>query len=672
MSAIIDATMRLKDSFTPTVTRINGKLKEHEAISKRSSKAIKGFGKSFGGLKNSITGIIGPMAAAAAAFAGIQSISNFANEAIRLADAQVKAETQLEAVLGNVKSIQAGGAAAVQSAKNELMEYASKLQGVGVIGDEVTLSGMKQLATFQLNADQIKTLSGGMLDLLANQKGLNATQEDAAQVGNLIGKVMQGQVGALSRVGITFTKAQEQILKYGDANEKAATLAEVLKQNVGGVNEALAKTDAGKAQQRANAIGDKMEEVGKKLRVVKEKMAFFTAPIKIALMDSLISLMGTLENLAAYAESAGHRLQSMADTFGNLCKRAEPLAPVIIAIVSSLGYLYVMGQAAAYTEKLGAAFNIAKTALLQFRLGLIKTAIAMATNPVTLLIVAIGLLAAGFIYLYKNSETFRNGVNAIMDKLREFGDKVMAKLQPAIERLKEAWGRLTQAWESSGPKIDQIMAVLEPLGNFFADVLVAAIMFFIDTVTSNFIFLLDIATTMITGVITVASGLIDFITGVFTGNWEQAWNGIQTIFSGIFDTITGIFDSFYNRIMSGIDSIINAAKNLPFIGGGDTPGHWTGTSYFSGGLTQINEKGGELMNLPSGTQIIPHDQSLEQMYNKGLAAGNTQPVANNNITVAKLADSIVVREDADIDRIASALAFRIKQAGINSMEGAIA
>ena len=53
---------------------------------------------------------------------------------------------------------------------------------IGVVGDEVTLAGMQQLATFQLNGEQIKMLSGGMLDLLVQQKGMNATQQDAVGI----------------------------------------------------------------------------------------------------------------------------------------------------------------------------------------------------------------------------------------------------------------------------------------------------------------------------------------------------------------------------------------------------------------------------------------------------------------------------------------------------------
>lgn len=53
-------------------------------------------------------------------------------------------------------------------------------------------------------------------------------------------------------------------------------------------------------------------------------------------------------------------------------------------------------------------------------------------------------------------------------------------------------------------------------------------------------------------------------------------------------------------------------------------GKATGTPYWRGGLTRVNERGGEIMNLPSGTQIIPHDVSVK-------AAGGRSVTVNVNI-----------------------------------------
>lgn len=65
-----------------------------------------------------------------------------------------------------------------------------------------------------------------------------------------------------------------------------------------------------------------------------------------------------------------------------------------------------------------------------------------------------------------------------------------------------------------------------------------------------------------------------------------------------------------------VSTIAEKAKGL-FKGLSNIGGHATGTDYFGGGLTWINEEGGEIVDLPRGTRIIPHDQSVEESFNTG-------------------------------------------------------
>lgn len=153
-----------------------------------------------------------------------------------------------------------------------IKRLASAQQALGVIGDEIQLSGAQQLATFITRKDSLDALIPAMNNLLAQQKGLNATDQDAVQIGNLMGKVMQGQTSALTRVGITFTAAEEKVLKYGDEQQRAATLAQVITNNVGRMNEALANTPEGKLKQHANTMGDLQERVGRLYSQIKASL----------------------------------------------------------------------------------------------------------------------------------------------------------------------------------------------------------------------------------------------------------------------------------------------------------------------------------------------------------------------------------------------------------------
>ena len=151
---------------------------------------------------------------------------------------------------------------ASKKAAQATIEYAGALQKQGVVGDEVTLSGAQQLATFAKYPKTVNSLLPAMQNLLVQQKGLNGTSQDATQIANLMGKVMQGQTGALKRVGVSFTEAQEKVLKYGTEEEKAAMLSKVITDNVGDMNKAMLATPEGKIQQMKNSFGDLAETIG--------------------------------------------------------------------------------------------------------------------------------------------------------------------------------------------------------------------------------------------------------------------------------------------------------------------------------------------------------------------------------------------------------------------------
>ena len=82
-----------------------------------------------------------------------------------------------------------------------------------------------------------------------------------------------------------------------------------------------------------------------------------------------------------------------------------------------------------------------------------------------------------------------------------------------------------------------------------------------------------------------------------------------------------------------------------------------GTESWGGGLAQIHERGGEIVDLPRGSRVYPHDQSLRMARREGAASGN--------ITISKLADEIIIREEADINKMAEALVQKLSKARVN-------
>lgn len=247
----------------------------------------KGFEKGIGNINSSLKGVRSSLvkigALVATAFS-VKAIAGFARESENLYNTQIEQEVKLETVMRQRMK-------ATDESIQSIKDYASQLQQAGVIGDEVQLAGAQQIATFLNEADSLKTLMPAMNNLLAQQRGLEASTGDAVNVANLMGKVMQGQTSALTRVGISFSEAEEQVLKFGDESQRAAMLAQVITNNVGDMNAALANTTAGRQQQLANTVGD-----------VKEQFGAAVSNLKSAFIPALQVGVDLLSKLAATAK----------------------------------------------------------------------------------------------------------------------------------------------------------------------------------------------------------------------------------------------------------------------------------------------------------------------------------------------------------------------------------
>lgn len=153
---------------------------------------------------------------------------------------------------------------------------------LGIISAGVQRAGAQQLATFLYQKSSLEVLIPAMNNLVAQQRGFSAEAGDAVNVANLMGKAMMGMTSALRRVGITFTEAQEAAIKNGNEQERAAMLAQIITDNVGEMNAALAKTDAGKQKQLANSMGALKAKIGSLVSSIAPAMSVGAAVFNIA------------------------------------------------------------------------------------------------------------------------------------------------------------------------------------------------------------------------------------------------------------------------------------------------------------------------------------------------------------------------------------------------------
>ena len=152
------------------------------------------------------------------------------------------------------------------------------------------------------------------------------------------------------------------------------------------------------------------------------------------------------------------------------------------------------------------------------------------------------------------------------------------------------------------------------------------------------------------------------ISSAFSG----AVGAVKSAWSSIVDWFTSnIYEPLASKARS-IMSVVNSVKSrgqaitgwIPEFGLGHNA---TGTMSWEGGLTEINERGGEIVDLPTGSRIYPA-QTTQRIIEKQLSENNT-PTNAPMITIT--GNTFTVREDADIDKIAYKLFDLFNQSSLN-------
>lgn len=260
------------------------------------------------------------------AYVSIHSAVNAIKDVLSAENTQIEAETKLTTVMQ-----QRMGATdqMVQSVK----DLTAAQQGLGVVGDEVQMAGAQQIATFLNNSDALQTLIPAMNNLAVQQNGVAVSGENMKNIANMMGKAMQGQVSALTRVGITMTDAEQKALKNGNEMERAAMLAQIITNNVGNMNEAIASTSQGMMQQLSNTWGDMKEVVGGQLYPAVYNLFHTIMENQTAIESVLSSAAGGL-NLVINVLTDVVSVAAQAGTF--VSNNWQVIGPVVYGVVAAL------------------------------------------------------------------------------------------------------------------------------------------------------------------------------------------------------------------------------------------------------------------------------------------------------------------------------------------------
>lgn len=505
----------------------------HSGLSKASgfaSKAVSGIGKAAKGMATVVSG-------AAAAAGGY--LANFGKQAVdaALKAGEVTAKFQQVAKNNNW----------TEEEQKSLLSLNKTLGQTGVISGGTLKAAQAQLGTFALTADQVKTLTPALADMIANNKGYNATAQDGVQIANLLGKVMTGSATALSKYGVTMTDAQKKTLQEGTAQEKAAMAAQVLEANFGGINKALAETPQGKMTILQHEIA------GLKTSVGNDLIAAFGgvggAVIKmVQAVEPLITAF--FDKVAALAQKIGPPLEkvfgAVADkiskiNFSGFAGQLSGLSGPIAAVTGLLG-------AAGLGGALSGLSGVPVIGGLLSKFGGVLSGLG---GPITLVIGALaGLIAT--------SPQLRSEFGTMLQNAFVSLQQAFQLLQPSIQALMTALSQLAAAvMPVITNLVGQIIPLLTPIISTLVGALVPAIQGILTVVTT----VIQAITPAIQGVQPVVTAVVAAITAVIQALMPVI-SQISSLITDVVAAITPVIQGLEPLVTTVVQAITSVIQTL--------------------------------------------------------------------------------------------------------------
>lgn len=226
----------------------------------------------------------------------------------------------------------------------------------GVTSKGAQLAGAQELATYLELSSSLETLIPVLNDMAAQQLGVGASGESVAQIASMLGKVMNGQTEALSRYGYKFDEAQKYILQFGDETERAAVLADVVSESVGGMSQALRDTAEGAlfaAQTQTDSLKDALGSVASKIMPLVNNIASLTIGI-----TGVMKLVASFRSLAAVLNLSKVESLACAVNMKVQAVAARILGASSVSAVASVTALRVATAALYATMTLGLSLAI--------------------------------------------------------------------------------------------------------------------------------------------------------------------------------------------------------------------------------------------------------------------------------------------------------------------------
>ena len=414
------------------------------------------------------------------------------------------------------------------------------------------------------------------------------------------GAALQELAGKAEKAGVILS--QDTLDSANALNDKVDTLKATVKGFAGKVGSEL----AGRASKALDVVGSHFSK------------AFNTSPMDwvngkldtlMAKLDSWIA-GGGLERLADLlvngvqlgAQKAGDMLQKAGDSMA-WCKEHTKTLKTGVKLLAAA---FALVKLAEFNRTVSSGGNallglgktvLTMTGLLGGQAAATSTATvaqtglnaALRANPVGFVITVLEALIAVGVLVYKNWDWLKAGAQSLWNKFKDVSIRIGNAFSGAFNKVKNA---AKTALEWVGDKLSWLNDKIESI---------------------------PILGSLYKGAKGVLGDAIEWVDNATTGNRSGTSTGTtQTKTSSKTTTTAGPVKTTTSTTTTIPKPTPSSLLSLPGLGNA------MGTPYWRGGYTRVNERGGEIMNLPSGTQIIPHDVSVK-------AAGGRSVTVNVNI-----------------------------------------
>ena len=702
--SVIDVIMRLTDQVTAPLTRIRSQMDATAKTSTRLGRTVQTVGKNIG----SISGALMPVSAGLVA-AGTMAATTFMD---------------FDRVITG-----AGAKAGASAAELEKMRAAATQMGADfpVSATEVA-QAMDALAASGFNANQTVALMPSILtSAVASGEGLAQTSQVVTSALNIWGMAQENVGQNAARVADVIQQAANAsalgLQDFGIALQYAGAPAAALNVNIEELSTALALIKNRGID--ASTAGTSLRSLFTRLSNPPKQAAEAIAQLGLQVTDSAGNFIG-LENVISQMRSAMQGLndtqrialaQAIAGTEGysallslvdtapeeyrrmteeinnatgssarqyeimknTLSGSVEDMKGSLEALAINFGSVLApsIRQAAAAIGSIADAINAMspeqKAMLADIAMGIVGfTGFAFAAGKV----VSIG---GSLVTMYGNIATVLAG-HHIRNKLLEY----------SIIGIGRAFTFLRTAALTTLPRIGAAFTLmLSPVGLAVAGVIAAGYLLYRnwDTVKQ---WITDVLSALSNG-FSAAFGMwrailmtfLNFVASVFVDGWNAAWNGLLSVVSYVAEGTRSIFGGVLESVRSMFNGVIDSINGIqitipawvPGFGGSTfgplgIPKLATGTDNWRGGPAMIHDRGAEIVDLPNGTRVIPHDASIRAAYNMGV---RTSSVNLGGISVN--ISGVTVQGENDIqklaDKVAAAIYDQLQKRSVNLKAGAV-